>query len=58
VYHGIHNASTERVIVQQVSSPKPWDARFGGPRPSDVGGQSRGAVATGPAVTAGPAVRR
>jgi quercetin dioxygenase-like cupin family protein len=35
-YHGIHNASTERVTVQQVSSPKPWDARFGGPRPSEV----------------------
>jgi quercetin dioxygenase-like cupin family protein len=34
-YHGIHNASTERLVVQQVSSPKPWDARYGGPRPSD-----------------------
>jgi quercetin dioxygenase-like cupin family protein len=36
LYHGIHNPSTERLIVQQVSSPKPWDARFGGPRPSDA----------------------
>lgn len=36
VYHGIHNAATERLIVQQISSPKPWDGRFGGPRPSDV----------------------
>jgi len=33
LYHGIHNASTERSIVYQVSSPKPWDARFHGPRP-------------------------
>ena len=36
IYHGLHNPTTERLIVQQVSSPKPWDARFGGPRPSDV----------------------
>ncbi len=36
VQHGIHNPTTERLVVQQVSSPKPWDARFGGPRPSDV----------------------
>jgi quercetin dioxygenase-like cupin family protein len=35
-YHGVHNPTTERLIVQQVSSPKPWDARFGGPRPSEV----------------------
>jgi quercetin dioxygenase-like cupin family protein len=35
-YHGIHNASTDRLLVQQVSSPKPWDSRFGGPRPSDI----------------------
>ena len=37
LYHGIHNASTERALVYQVSSPKPWDARFHGPRPSDIG---------------------
>ena len=36
LYHGIHNASTERALVYQVSSPKPWDARFHGPRPSDI----------------------
>lgn len=36
-YHGINNPTTERVIVQQVSSPKPWDARFGGPRPVQAG---------------------
>jgi quercetin dioxygenase-like cupin family protein len=36
VKHGIHNPTTDRLLVQQVSSPKPWDARFGGPRPSDV----------------------
>ncbi len=33
-YHGIHNPSTERLLVQQVSAPKPWDARFVGPHPS------------------------
>jgi mannose-6-phosphate isomerase-like protein (cupin superfamily) len=33
-YHGIHNPGTERLLVQQISSPKPWDARFGGARPS------------------------
>jgi len=38
VYHGIHNPTTERLVVQQVSTPKPWDARFGGPRPSEVHG--------------------
>ena len=37
IYHGIHNATADRLMVQQVTSPKPWDARFGGPRPSDVG---------------------
>ena len=36
VYHGVHNPTTDRLVVQQISSPKPWDARFGGPRPSDV----------------------
>lgn len=36
VYHGIDNAGTGRLIVQQVSPPKPWDARFAGPHPSDL----------------------
>ncbi len=36
VYHGIHNPGTERLVVQQVSSPKPWDTRFGGPHPSTL----------------------
>jgi quercetin dioxygenase-like cupin family protein len=35
-YHGVHNPTTERLIVQQISSPRPWDARFGGPRPPDI----------------------
>ncbi|MGH2351309.1 MAG: cupin domain-containing protein [Chloroflexota bacterium] len=35
-YHSIHNAGIERLVVQQVSSPKPWDARFAGPHPSRV----------------------
>jgi mannose-6-phosphate isomerase-like protein (cupin superfamily) len=34
LYHGLHNAGVERLIVQQVSGPKPWDARFRGPYPS------------------------
>lgn len=32
--HGIQNTGTERMLVQQVSTPKPWDARFGGPHPA------------------------
>jgi quercetin dioxygenase-like cupin family protein len=36
LYHGIYNGSAERLIVQQVSAPKPWDARFAGPHPSHV----------------------
>jgi quercetin dioxygenase-like cupin family protein len=32
-YHGVKNATHERLILQQVSAPKPWDARFGGPHP-------------------------
>ena len=36
LYHGVHNSSTARLLVQQVSSPKPWDARYHGPRPSEV----------------------
>jgi quercetin dioxygenase-like cupin family protein len=32
-YHAIGNDGSERLVVQQVSSPKPWDARFGGPHP-------------------------
>ncbi len=34
LYHGITNATGERLIVQQVSAPKPWDARFSGAHPS------------------------
>ena len=33
LYHGIHDAATERAMVYQVSGPKPWDARHHGPRP-------------------------
>jgi hypothetical protein len=29
-YYGVHNPGTERLVIQQVSGPKPWDARFGG----------------------------
>jgi len=34
VYHGVKNVTGARLIVQQVSAPKPWDARFAGPHPS------------------------
>jgi len=33
LYHGIKNAGDEPLLVQQVSAPKPWDARFSGPHP-------------------------
>ena len=33
LYYGLHNAGTERLIVQQVTGPKPWDARFRGSHP-------------------------
>ncbi|MGI8588287.1 MAG: cupin domain-containing protein [Chloroflexia bacterium] len=36
--HGIANPSNERLVVQQVSAPKPWDARFAGPHPAGPGG--------------------
>ena len=29
-YHGVRNEGAEPLIVQQVSAPKPWDARLGG----------------------------
>ena len=32
-YHRIWNPLPEPLLVLQVSSPKPWDARFGGPHP-------------------------
>ena len=32
-YHGVKNATSEPLLVQQVSAPKPWDARFFGPHP-------------------------
>ncbi len=31
--HGIHNPHPARLVVQQVSSPKPWHGRFAGPVP-------------------------
>jgi quercetin dioxygenase-like cupin family protein len=34
LYHGIKNTMEEPLLVQQVSAPKPWDARFFGPHPS------------------------
>ena len=40
-YHGIHNYAAERLVVQQVSAPKPWDARFGGPHPRQTGAPPR-----------------
>ena len=33
-YHRICNPLPEPLLVLQVSSPKPWDARFGGPHPA------------------------
>jgi mannose-6-phosphate isomerase-like protein (cupin superfamily) len=35
VYYAIRNELTERLLVQQVSAPKPWDARYRGPHPSN-----------------------
>ncbi len=32
-YHELHNPGHERLVVQQVSSPRPWDARYAGPCP-------------------------
>ena len=37
LYHGVRNATDEPLLVQQVSAPKPWDARFSGPHPSALG---------------------
>jgi mannose-6-phosphate isomerase-like protein (cupin superfamily) len=34
VAHGVRNPGPGRLVVQQVSSPKPWDARFAGPHPA------------------------
>jgi quercetin dioxygenase-like cupin family protein len=39
--HGIANPSIDRLVVQQVSGPKPWDARFGGPHPTSWGDSPR-----------------
>jgi quercetin dioxygenase-like cupin family protein len=33
LYHGVKNVTDEPLLVQQVSAPKPWDARFFGPHP-------------------------
>lgn len=35
-YHRIRNPTVARLLVLQVSSPKPWDARHGGPHPPQV----------------------
>ena len=35
-YHAIHNPTATPAIVQQVSAPKPWDARFQGPHPGSA----------------------
>ncbi|MBA2614840.1 MAG: cupin domain-containing protein [Actinobacteria bacterium] len=37
LYHGVKNATDEPLLVQQVSAPKAWDARFFGPHPSALG---------------------
>ena len=34
-YHQIHNRAAGRLLVQQVSAEKPWDARYGGPSPAE-----------------------
>jgi quercetin dioxygenase-like cupin family protein len=34
VYYGVHNPGSERLVFQQVSGPKPWNARFAGPQPT------------------------
>jgi quercetin dioxygenase-like cupin family protein len=39
LYHGIKNTTDEPLLVQQVSAPKPWDARFFGPHPGAIGPQ-------------------
>ena len=35
-YHSLTNHHTERCIIQQVSTPKPWDARYSAPHPVDL----------------------
>ena len=40
VYHSIENDSPAPIVVQQVSAPKPWDARFGGPHPRHPDGRA------------------
>lgn len=49
VYHGIHNYAAERLVAQQVSAPRPWDARFGGPHPKKAGAPPRPPRGPGPA---------
>jgi quercetin dioxygenase-like cupin family protein len=41
-YYGVHNPGTGRLVIQQISGPKPWDARFGGPHPSQLTGKMKG----------------
>ena len=33
LYHGLKNDGPVELVVQQISTPKPWDSRFGGPHP-------------------------
>ncbi|MBA2449371.1 MAG: cupin domain-containing protein [Chloroflexi bacterium] len=49
--HSIHNDRAETLVVQQVSAPKPWDARFAGPGPAEsavASGMLREGAARGP----------
>ena len=46
-YHGLHNPGPGRLVVQQVSGPKPWDARFAGPHPGEFGGSPAAAESPG-----------
>ncbi len=34
VYRSLSNEGMEQLIIQQITSPKPWDSRFAGPHPS------------------------
>jgi mannose-6-phosphate isomerase-like protein (cupin superfamily) len=36
LYYSIRNSGTGRLILQQVSGPKPWDAHYGRPHPSTL----------------------
>ena len=36
-YHQVHNRAARRLVVQQTSAPKPWNAHHGGPHPATDG---------------------